>query len=87
MSSESGGRGRGQGGAPGQQKVHEVRNLATGETRQVSQADWKDKAAYPRAEWERMDGVDEEAADATEGTDAGTIVSGDQGVAGGEEIR
>jgi hypothetical protein len=39
----------------GQAKIHQVRNIASGEVTQVLQADWKDKKQYPRDQFERVD--------------------------------
>jgi hypothetical protein len=52
----------------GQQKRHAVRDRATGQLVNeaeggVTQADWKDKGQYPRDKFERVDGVDDDAAE------------------------
>lgn len=48
-------RGAAASGAPGQQKLHQIRN-ASGETREVSQEDWRtNRKQYQTDGWERVD--------------------------------
>jgi hypothetical protein len=50
-----------EGGAPGQQKLHEVRNPTTGETRQVTQEQWRNRREDPSlGGFERVDGDEAE---------------------------
>ena len=56
--------------APGQAKLHTVRNADTGEERTVSQSEWKaQRAQLQQAGFERVDADDEaaEEADTAEG--------------------
>lgn len=51
---------RGAGKGKGQAKTHQVRNIASGEITDVSQADWRNRTQYPRDQFERVDAVNDD---------------------------
>lgn len=71
--------GKAKDGAPGQRRVHAVRNKVTGQNvdPMPTQADWKDQSLYPRDQFERVDESGEVIAEpASADGDDGNVVWG-----------